>query len=556
MVIEKNTIQQVFGGLMRDPSILSQKDKYNLSLADFSNRFEMNIFYAITGLYSQGARRLAPIDIANFLESNTTHYNFFIQNNGIEYLNDAFEFSANENFLYYYNRLKKLNLLRDLQKKGIDTSKFYEENPLKKGADEINAKFEDLTVADICTEIKKTVLSIENSYNENVNNQSWELANEVDDVIDSFGAIENIGLSINGNLFTKVINGAETYALTIRSLASGIGKTRLAVADACKLAYPFYYDTNTNRWVKNGGTSERVLFIMTEQTVQQVIKMILAYLTGINESKFRHGNLTEEENRRIDQARQIIKRYNTLKLMRIPDPNVEIIKLAVREKVIADKIQYLFFDYIFISPNLLNEFRGNIRNDEALLLMATALKDLAVEFGLSVFTSTQVNAKADDNRDIRNEASLAGGRSTINKADNGIIGSRPTADEIEILNKSEFFKNCGIPNIVFDVFKVRSGRWTQIRIWSIFDAGTLRLQDLFVTDSRFNPITEIENEMEMSWEGDEQDINLLTELNSGLIIQNQEPTIQEPVETKEKEQESPSEKETNKEWTIKELLII
>lgn len=551
MIVEKSTIQQVIGGLMHNPSILSQTDKYNLVLSDFSNRFEMSLFYAITGLYEHGARRLAPIDISNYLESDTVRYRLFEQNNGIEYLQDAYDFSANENFGYYYNRLKKLNLLRDLQKKGIDTSEFYEEDLTKNNAEAINAQFETLTIADICAKIKKTVLTIENNYNENANSESWDLSEEVDDVIDSFGAIDNIGLSINGNIMTKVINGAETNALTIRSLASGLGKTRLSVADACKLAYPFYYDEMARRWVVNGGTSEPVLFIMTEQTLPQIIKMVLAYLTGINESKFRYGNLTKDEEDRVEQARFLIKHYDTLKLMRIPDPNVEIIKLAVREKAISEGVKYLFFDYIFISPNLLNEFRGNIRNDEALLLMATALKDLAIELGLGVFTSTQVNAKADDNRDIRNEASLAGGRSTINKADNGIIGSRPTNDELDILAKSELFQSYGQPNIVFDVFKVRSGQWTQIRIWSIFDPGTLRIKDLFVTNSRFEVITGIDDEREMRWESDEEDMAILQRLNG----KNIEVVTSLPAQERELP-DGATEKEGAKQWTIKELLTI
>ena len=138
--------------------------------------------------------------------------------------------------------------------------------------------------------------------------------------------------------------------------------------------------------------------------------------------------------------------------MRIPDPNVEQIKLAIREKVIVHEIKYVFFDYVFISPAILNEFRGhNIRNDEALLLMATALKDIAIEQNVSVFTSTQVNAKIDDNKEIRNEASLAGGRSTINKADNGMIGARPTKEELDILGRDGIV-NGMIPNIVFDIF--------------------------------------------------------------------------------------------------------
>ena len=119
-------------------------------------------------------------------------------------------------------------------------------------------------------------------------------------------------------------------------------------------------------------------------------------------------------------------------------------------------------------------------------MFTTALKDLAVELQVSMFTSTQVNASADDNKEIRNEASLAGGRSTINKADNGAIMARPKKEELETL--APLIDQYGQPNVVTDIFKVRSGEWTQVRIWSQVNLGRMRKKDLFLTDSNLEPI--------------------------------------------------------------------
>jgi len=123
---------------------------------------------------------------------------------------------------------------------------------------------------------------------------------------------------------------------------------------------------------------------------------------------------------------------------------------------------------------------------EVLLMFATALKDLAVELDVCMMTSTQVNASADDNKNIRNEASLAGGRSTINKADNGAIMARPLPEELDAM--SELVSQFGLPNMVTDIFKVRSGEWSQVRIWSQVDLGTMRKVDLFITDARLEPL--------------------------------------------------------------------
>ena len=174
--------------------------------------------------------------------------------------------------------------------------------------------------------------------------------------------------------FSHIINGAELGALTIRSSGSGGGKSAQAVADACRLAFPFYYDDYKRKWIRVGNT-EPVLFIMTEQKPEQIIQMVLGYLTGIERSRFRYGDFSKDELERIETARKIIKHYKTLKLMRIPDPSIEQIKNMVREQVILYGSRYVFYDYIFISPKLLEEFRGHsLRNDELPLLMTTALK--------------------------------------------------------------------------------------------------------------------------------------------------------------------------------------
>ena len=146
---DKSSIQQVLGSLMQRPQLLSEVDKYSLTIADFSNRFEKYIFSAIYGLYQQGVTDIQPLDVANFLEVDTVGKKTFENQNGIEFLQDIVEFSSVENFPYYYNRLKKINLLRDLKKQGFDTSDFYIEDLTAPNADEVNARFEELTVQDI-----------------------------------------------------------------------------------------------------------------------------------------------------------------------------------------------------------------------------------------------------------------------------------------------------------------------------------------------------------------------------------------------------------------------
>ena len=495
----KGTIQQILGSLMKHPQFLSEIDKYSLSMTDFSTKFEKYIFTAIQGLWRNGAPKITAFDIESYMEANEGAKKLFEQQNGLEYLQDIEEFSNVENFPYYYAKLKKLNLLRDLKKQNFPVSEFYQEDLTAPDAAEINQRFEDLTVADIITAVKKRLLILESDYAGTEEVQEWDISGDIDDIVDSFGEDGSVGLPIQGSIFNRVIDGAQRSCLTIRSGASGTGKTRNAVADACLLAFPLRYNSATAQW-EQVGSNQKVLFIITEQTDKQIKKMILAYLTDINESKFKYGRFTEEEKKVIEQGKQMMKEFaSNFILVRIPNPTIDLVKTKVREKVLLHDIGYVFYDYIFIGPALLNEFRGfGVRNDEVLLMMATALKDLAVELDVCVFTSTQVNANADNNTNIRNEASLAGGRSTINKADNGAIMARPTKEELETLEP--IIATYGKPNLVTDIFKVRSGEWTQVRIWSIMDLGTMKREDLFITDSRLEVIQDF-------YSGDEYNIS-------------------------------------------------
>lgn len=485
---------------MKHPQFLSEVDKYKLDLDDFYYKFDKYIFAAIENLYRGGAKKIQPIDIENYLQTNGAAAVIFKQNNGIEYLQDAEYLSEVQNFDFYYTRLKKINLLSKLKDEGFDISEFYIEDLTNPKAYEVNKDFEALEIDDILTALKKKVLNLENKFTQNEVTQTESAFTNIQDIIDAAQEHADIGVPVQGEILNEVISGARLGTLTIRSAGSGTGKTRQAVGDACLIAYPFRYDQYKQTWIQIG-SGRKVIFIATEQTIPEIQKMILAYLTGFNESKFRYGNFTEKENRIIRQAIWIMEQYkDNFFIVQMPAPRIDLVKNLVREQVTLHNIEYVFFDYIFICPSLLGEFKGiDLRNDEILLMFSTALKELAVELNVCVFTSTQVNANADANGSIRNEGSIAGSRAIINKADNGMVCARPTKEEID------FFASTGeaVPNLVTDIYKVRSGEWTQVRIWSLIDLGTLHKEDLYITDSRMEFIKDFERHFvyEIDWEG-------------------------------------------------------
>ena len=473
---------------MKKPSLLSEKDKYNLQPSDFESRFERYIFIAILNSYTNGAQSLSEIDIDNYLMEHKDQYLLFQQNNGISYLQDALDMSTPENFEYYYNRIKKFNCLKDLKKSGFDISEFYEENELNPRQFEINQRFEILKPKDIFDGLKRKIYKVEGEYVEGDASVTTDVSVGIDELLEKLKNSPDAGARFQGKYFNTVTRGARKGKYYLVSLASGIGKTRFLLGEACYLSFPMRYSWETMEW-KITGNAEKTLFIATEQTKEEIQTMIVAYLTGINEDVILYGHFTKEQQTVIEEAKEVIKKYkDNLMIVQIPMPSVEVVKSVVRQNCIVNDIKNVIFDYIFSNPALLNEFRDlKIREDVALLMLSTALKDLAVEQDVFMMSATQLNSSQDTNeKGIKNQNSIRGSKSIVDKADIAMIGGLVPDDQRDQI--APYVAKYGMPTQVYDVYKVRRGKWTNLKIWSNVDLGTCRRSDVFVTDSNIKEI--------------------------------------------------------------------
>lgn len=488
-MVDKDTIMQVICGLMKHPQYLSETDKYRLTPDDFSSLFEKYIFSAIYNLYKDGATSITVFDIDNYLTTHKEAKACFEKNNGIEYLQDVLDFSQAENFPFYYKRLKKFNLLKELQREGYDTSKLYCEDYSNHKAKDINDKFEEYEIAQILDVIRRGILKIETEFTIGDASETNAATKDVFKLVKDLQKKPEIGAPLQGDIFNTVSRGARRTKFYIRSASSGTGKTRAALGDACALAYPLRFNPQNWRWEWTG-SNERTLFIATEQELSEIQTLVLAYLTGFNEEKILYGRYDEKEYKVVLSAIKVMEFFkNNFYIVRLSNPNIEQIKAVIRQNWMLYDIKNVFYDYIFSSPSLLNEFRDlHIREDVALGMLSTALKDVAVEMNLFIMSSTQTNAKAEeDNRLMKNETVIRGSRAIIDKCDLACVISRVTKEELEVL---EGITNeiGAVPNQVMDIYKVRRGRYTNVRIWSIVDLGTCRKEDLFITDDRLNLI--------------------------------------------------------------------
>ena len=522
---QRGIVMQLLGCLMKNPLLLGDINSYNLTPNDFEKTLDKQIFAAIYNLFSNGAERVTVVDIDNYFKSHEAIYQNFVKQNGIEYLQDAEDLSSLENFPYYYQTVKKYNALRDLKRGGFEVDSFYPESVLDEKYEEKLKKFDLMTVQDIFDKVRERFATIEGNYNTGTNTKTAYAVEGIEALLHELSISPDIGVNLQGNFFNTVVRGARKGTFQLQSSGTGVGKTRGMVGDACYIAYPIRYEWETCEWV-NMGSQEKVLYVGTEQTISEIQTLILAYLTGINEEKIISDRMSDDERVVLGEAIEVMTYYKeNFTIVQLPDPTIQLVKGVIRKECLLKGIDYVFYDYIFSSPGLLGEFRDlRIREDVVLGMLSTALKDICVELQVYLKSATQVNGDLQDIKGIRDQRCIRGSKAIADKIDMGAVVARVTPEELTTLERLSLQQGI-IPNQVTDVYKLRRGRYNNVRIWSSFDLGTCRKKDLFVTDDKFKAVSITLLEVDFTDEDKDIIIEQIEKLNKHQTIIEEEPVV-------------------------------
>lgn len=501
MLADKRSILQCLGNLIIKPELL---DDYNFETEDFEvEPFYEIIFSCIYNLYQQGIGKIDGFAIDSFLSSYQRQYKIFEDNHGLDYCNQAVEICEQNNFLYYYHRLKKFSCLRFLAKQGYDTKRIYDHTVVEPAAQEREMqKLDQLSLDDIVDFISSTLVEEVRSKYSSESSSRGQLAGEgMKELIASYKQTPEYGIPLQSGVLTTVARGARLGKLYMRSASSGGGKTRTAMADICGFSIPWFYDTEKEEWVYTN-FSEPSLFISTELDEEELQTLILAYISGVEESHILDGTYEDNEEERVLQAADYIA-SSPLYIEIINDFGIQdivnIIKKYKREK----GCNYFVFDYVHMSAKLIAEVSSmskgmKMREDQVLFLFIDTLKNLCNSKKIFVLTMSQLNGTYKDSV-VKDETMLRGAKNMADRLDLGEISLPPTKGELEgIEHILKHQIKMPRPNLVRNLYKVRRGKLTRIKIWQYVNLGTCRTQDLFVTDNDFNlipiDITEIQAE--------------------------------------------------------------
>ena len=358
-------------------------------------------------------------------------------------------------------------------------------------------RLEEATIEEIVNSYQTTLMELEGEFINKSNFFFESVGDGLANLLEELRTTPEHGFKMEGEIMNTIAKGARPSKVYLVSAPSGVGKSRLLLSNAAKMSIPFQYQWTeygvSGKWVQTGG-SHKVLYITTELEVEEVQTMLIANISGINEDDILNGGLylKAKERQILDEAIQIIEYYReNLYVYHMPDPNIKQLNNSVRRLVMTKGFESVVFDYIHVSPTLISEFgSARVREDSALLMMSTALKNLANELDVFIYTATQVNASAqqstrEEDAEFGSEAMVRGARSIVDKVDFAFIMRRvtdPLKEKISMITQTKGVN----PNLYMDVYKNRRGKHTQVRLWVYADLGTCRFYDAFVTDAYNN----------------------------------------------------------------------
>ena len=482
--VDVSAIVQIIGNIYNNVSLLDYED-YHFNEDDFPEQFHKILFGSIYNLHALGAKEVTLNAIEDYLTQRPSSYAVYKTNKGHEYLEQISKQVDAATFDYYYKRMKKFTLLRMYHEKcGMDLSNIYDIdnilNVKKKQLQEDfldNSSFEDI-IQKIDNKIQETIAQ----YVPDEVGECYQAGEGIEALIDRLKEYPEVGIPLYGPLVNTVSRGARLKKFYLRSAPSGCGKTRTLIADACYVACNRIYD-ETFGWIKNG-IQEPVLYITTEQELEEIQTMMLAFLSYVDEEHILNGTYEGDEEDRVREAGRIIAE-SPIYVEVVPDFSLKDIEDKIKKHIREHDVKYVFHDYIHTSLKILEEITRRsggikLREDNVLFMLSIKLKDLCNQHGIFIESATQLNGDWKD-AEIPDQNLLRGAKAIADKIDLGEI-LLPVNDKdlesLETILASNAFER---PNLKISVYKNRRGRYKSIYLWCKAELGTCRVKPMFCT---------------------------------------------------------------------------
>lgn len=491
---------QVLGILMKDPKKVKSKE-YTLEQEDFVGGFFQVIFTCIYNLARQGVEEIKLNEIETYL--NTTdpigYKKVFEKHNGAESILKMVGDANEANFEHHYNVVRKMALLRSYLQQGVDVREILDMTEIDPKVIRLQREsFNNKSIDDIIKDLDKKNLEAKKRFTINSNTSRRKAGDGSFELRELMKQSPSYGFNLESGYLNNVTRGCLNGKFWLETRDTGMGKSRISLKRLLQVTAPYLWDYKTQQFIENpNGKNNSGLYIGTEMDTYAELEPIMwAIVSGIEEDKIKDNDLTEEEEKRIQKAIEILQ--NT-KLYLEDNPNFDTSYLwsVIEEYKIKHDICVVAIDYIELNTALIAEFAQasrnmGIREDQVLLELSANIKNIAEKLDVFVMTFTQTTdeARKDGARDQR---AVKGARSLPNKADVGIVTFEPTKKELEKVQPILDNINIGLvehkhPNVCYSFYKNRSGKIKDVKVWGYQNLGNMEYVDMFCTNENYERI--------------------------------------------------------------------
>lgn len=500
MLYNANIGAMVLGCLLKTPS-LCFSPAYPISKNDFAPlELHKVLFVCIYYLAKNGVSNITELEIDNFVKSYPIQQEILNDNNYIEFISTIKELANLDNYDYYYNVVRKFSLLRDIKAQGIDIKDFYDET--NEDEEQLKQQLEKWNIIDILNAIDNKANKLKNKYDTNFIRTQMIAGTDTEDLIQEFEYQPSFGSFLCSPYLTQLYMGLCRGHLIMNSAPSGVGKTRMMIADLCGISVDTLWNDEANDFIINPNYNGCGLFIHSELSSKTEINpMFLACVSGVNVKHITMGQLTKEEKARVIKAGEILQRNNMI-LCDYPDFTSANIKRKIEDCVKNYGTTTIGFDYLQLQSAISAEYKATTsipaREDLVLRALATDLKAYAEEYNVAIMTASQLNGM-EKQMEFPDESCLSSSKAIKTKLDAGCITLSIKDRQKEYKMIEPYLKRKGfdrdkdpMPNIISYVIKARFGEYAdqKLKVFRYFDRGTLRNKDFFVVD-QYNQLVNI-----------------------------------------------------------------
>ena len=224
---DANAAIQVIGCILEKPSLLDDDSNHFYTEDDFVTSFHRIMFGSIYNLYKMGTQNITTLEIEDYLKNRPEAKATYKAGGGAKWLAEAANNADILNFDYYYNRLKKMTLLRGYESIGFDMSFFY--NPDELFDNQKKARQEDcldsMSLDEISDLVEGKFDKVKMKYVDNSLGESTNVGEGIDTLLEELKQAPELGSPLYGKYINTVTRGARLGKLYVRSAATGVGKS-------------------------------------------------------------------------------------------------------------------------------------------------------------------------------------------------------------------------------------------------------------------------------------------------------------------------------------------